>query len=199
MKQLNDEHPLEARLGSVLAVLTARFTTSALILITAATEEDDTSRLAESVTRLVLSAGKRAAYVSLAPSTLVFEGSSASPEDVLRLPRGMFSTPAAFDSAAALWRARYDFVFVDAPNLLAMTLAPHVARTADGVLVAVRRGRVPSRFDRDAAAILKHLHAVTLGVVTTSARDGKSARLQTADNAVPRLLESDLTAQPVSN
>jgi hypothetical protein len=168
------------RLSGVLAILTARFTKSALILVTAATEEDDTRLLATSIAQVVQAAGKRAAYVSLVSAPLYFEDETGGPHTILRPSVAALCSPAAFDNAATMWREQHDFLFVDAPNLLATNLVPHIARKADGVLIAMRRGRPVSAKDRDAAAILKNLGAFTLGVVTTSSclsrPNGSSAR-----------------------
>jgi hypothetical protein len=191
----------DARLGVVLAILTARFTSPALVLVTAATEEDDTRVLATSSARLVQATGKRAAYVPLVPSQLVSEYRTAGPYTVLHPAVNTLSSPAAFDNAATMWREQYDFLFVDAPTLLSMTLVPHIALTAHGVLVAMRRGRAASARDRDAAAVLKHLGAVTIGVVTTPARLSRATvpSARTADRPLPAIADSDLRTQPIES
>jgi hypothetical protein len=189
----------DVRLGSVLAILTSRFAGPALILVTAATEEDDTRLLATSIAQLVHSTGKRAAYVSLVSPALVLEDRTSGPYAVLRPSASTLSTPAAFDNAAAQWREQYDFVFLDAPTLLATPLVPHVARKANGVLIALRRGRAASSGDSDAATILKHVGAFTIGIVTTPARPVRvgSSAARSTDSPLPKFTNTDLRAQPV--
>lgn len=189
--------PSDVRLGSVLAILTTRFTSSALILVTAATEDDDTRLLATSIAQLVHSSGKRAAYVPLVPP-LSAEGGRPGLYTVLRPSEGTLASPAAFNHAAAAWREKYDLLFVDAPDLLTPTVVMHLARTADGVLIAMRRGRAASARDREAAAILSHLGARTLGVVTTPARP-RPANGTTATAASRSLAESDFRTQTVES
>ncbi len=202
IKDSGAKKPPDPRLGSVLALLTARFAGPALILVTAAMPEDDTRRVATSVAQVLQSTGKRAAYATLGSSPLALdEDDEAAGFDVLRPALAALTSPAAFDATAALWRAEYDFVLVDAPTLLETTLVPHIARTANGVLIAMRRGRTAGAEDRKAAAILKHLGALTIGIVTTpprSAHRGGSlaprtaARPHTTITSAPR-------AQPIES
>ena len=183
MKEQEKPKTPDVRLGATLAILTTRFVGPALILVTAATREDDTRLLAMSIARLIHEGGKRAAYVSLVPSPLVFEDRAAGPHSVLRPSVAALSSPEAFDSAVEMWQQHHDFLFVDAPNLLATTLVPHIARRADGVLIAMCRGRAMCAEDREAANILKHLGASTIGVVTTSPKSSTRGGASTKSGA----------------
>jgi hypothetical protein len=189
------------RLGAVLAILTARFTSPALILVTAATKEDNTTLLATSLAASLETSGKRCAYVPLATSQLSLDDKTSCPYVVLRPSDGTLSSQVAFDNATVAWRDQYHFIFFEAPSLLATTLVPHIARTADGVLIAMRRGRAASGQDRDTAAMLKHLGAFTIGVVTTPGRATSAGRRAAsgANRPLPTISDSRLHPQPVES
>jgi hypothetical protein len=191
----------EMRLESVLAILSARFTDPALILVTAATREDDTGLLAASLARSVQALGKRCALLSLAGSALTSGEKTAGPYTVIRPSAGTLASPAAFEQAATMWRQRYDFSFVDAPAFLKSPLAPYVARSACGVLIAMRRGRQASASDRDTAGILKNLGASIVGVVFTPARKPASLGpfVASVDHALTDIADAELRARPAES
>jgi len=132
----------------------------AMILVTSATPDDDAIGVAQGLVNASKNAGHCTGFLALGGA---FD--AHAPAASLALPDE--SSCAGFDELLHTWRATYDVIIVEIPQLLTHNLGAHVARTADGVIVAVRTNRSVQLADRELSALLKQLGAALLGVVAT--------------------------------
>ena len=75
------------------------------------------------------------------------------------------ASAAAITAFFATIRERYDYAIVDAAVINAGGLA--FARSADGVILALREGRAVNEADREAVELFERLHVRFLGVIAT--------------------------------
>ncbi len=66
-------------------------------------------------------------------------------------------------------RSSYDFTIIDAATFSGSSTVLSLARLVDGILIAVRFGRVPTADDRSMVGILSQLGGNVVGVVATEA------------------------------
>jgi succinoglycan biosynthesis transport protein ExoP len=74
----------------------------------------------------------------------------------------------AVRSAAADLRSHFDFVIVDAAQLVKSDLAVLFATVADGTFLTLRIGRLPSRADEETVKTLKRVGASVMGLLTVA-------------------------------
>jgi Mrp family chromosome partitioning ATPase len=153
------------RLATIWAIVEARNTLPALIVVTSATHADDTSSIARGLAAAGNSAGQNVGYLELTAGSRS-TGASGPYASLSIDPRG--SPREAFDGALERWRTMYDVIIVDAATLGSAALAAHVARISDGVVIAVcdKRRVVPA--DRELAVLLSELQACVIGVVLSA-------------------------------
>jgi tyrosine-protein kinase Etk/Wzc len=72
-------------------------------------------------------------------------------------------------------REEYDFIFIDAPPVLAVTDAPVMTTLADLVLPVIETGRVPAKAARRMGDILENAKAPVVGLVVND-KTGESER-----------------------
>jgi hypothetical protein len=154
------------RLATIWSVIEARKSFPATIVVTSATQADDTVSIARGLAQASHAAGQRTGYLALAGAVrgATVTGSYAQ---LSIAPRG--SQRESYDAALALWRSMYDVVIVNAPVLGSEGLGAHAARIADGVVIGVcdQRRVVPE--DRKLVQLLGELQASIVGVVMTAA------------------------------
>jgi hypothetical protein len=153
------------RLATIWAIIEARKTFPAIIVVTSATESDDTEAVARGLAQAAHSVGQRTGYLRLGANS--GSGIVSAPYAALSIaPRG--TEREAFDAALTTWRAMYDVVIVNASVLGSGALGAHAARVSDGIVVGVcdQRRVVPA--DRELARLLQDLKVSVIGVVMTA-------------------------------
>ena len=168
------------RFATIWAIIEARKTFPAMIVVTGATPADDTKSIARGLAEVAQGVGQRAGYLQLgADGRGTVTPSSYTVLSVAT--RG--SQRESFDAAVALWRSMYDIVVVDAAILGVTALAAHVIRIADGVVIGVcdQRRVVPA--DRALARLLGELSASIIGAVMTAPISKADAVLQSHSNS----------------
>ncbi len=173
MRRSRTPQDMERRLRAIGAILSARLAPPAIVLVTAASTQDDTSVLAHGLAKSFHAAGFRTAYAG--PAQLaVADAQRPSYDEVMLADAGGDIVAAEIDALVARWRDAYEIVLYDVPAILDDRRAIRVARHIDGILIALHGGRAVTRDDADVAAFLATLSAPNLGVVTTGRRPAPS-------------------------
>lgn len=154
-------------LATVWAIIEARQTFPALIAVASATDMEDTEPVARGLAHASHESGKRTGYLYL--------GRARRPAREQAHEYTDFSFDAhrtqrqSFDSSSSAWHATYEVIIVEVPQLASCTLGAHVARVADGIVVAVHPGRKVMPADRELRVLFNQLHSSIIGVVKTGA------------------------------
>jgi hypothetical protein len=150
------------RLATLWTIVEARRTFPVLIVVASASDTDDTTSIARGLAQVAHESGWRTGYLRLNPGAQPIPTINGYSE--LRVAeRG--SPREAFDAAITDWRRGFDVLVVDVTDVRSQFLAAHVARIADGVVVAVCAGRRVLAADHEFASLLKEISASMLGVV----------------------------------
>jgi hypothetical protein len=169
MKRSRTPQDMDRRFRAIGAILSARLAPPAIVLVTAASTQDDTSVLAHGLATSFHAAGFRTAYAG--PADLARTTAQRPSYDAIALadPGGDI-VAAEIEALVARWRDAYEIVLYDVPAILDDRRAIRVARHLDGILIALHGGRAITRDDADVATFLATLTAPNLGVVTTGRR-----------------------------
>jgi hypothetical protein len=159
------------QLARIWAIVEARYTLPTVIVITCATQGDDTESIARGLAHVAHGAGQRVGYLRLRNDG---ERQSSAAYDTLSIAADGLRRE-SFDRALASWRTMYDVVIADAAMLGCDPLGLHAACVGDGVIVAVSDQRRVVDADRDLARILAEIRASVMGVVITAPLGGAKA------------------------
>jgi len=183
------------RLGVTRARIEAAVSGASVLAVTSALRTDGSTFLAAGLAQSLCSVGHEVLLVRMGEGSTtdrtapvrsrkadrevpvsVREGKSGEP-DTLYL--GWSGSPASYSleaaqAAFARFRERYAFTIVDATVVLGNGTALSLARAADGVLIALEKGRSGREVDRELAKVLRAAGATTLGIVTIDRRAIKS-------------------------
>jgi hypothetical protein len=146
-------------LASIWSIIEASRSMPVVILAASATADDDVACVAQGLVKASKDAGRHTGYLAL--------GGGLAPKALsLVLPPG--SSCAAYDDLLREWRETYEVIIVELPQVLTNELGPHIARTADGVIVVVRDKRLIQHADRELSKLLKRLGAQLIGAVAVA-------------------------------
>jgi hypothetical protein len=160
-------------LSTVWAIVEARQTFPAVIVVASATAKDDTEPVARGLSDVSEEAGKRTAYLYLG------QGSRRNPaSDSHRYAELSISGPQSqresFDARFDAWRTMYDVIIIELPRLASCELGAHAARLSDGIVVALYPNREACKEDRELTRLFGQLKASLIGVVRTRAAVGSA-------------------------
>ncbi len=155
------------RLATIWAIVEARSTLPAMIVIASATDDDDTTSIARGLADVAGNAGQTTGYLRINAGGRPNTGPAPYTELSIS-PRG--SSREAFDEALTTWRSIYDVIVVDVTNLGSEPLGAHAARVADGVVVAICSQRRAVAADGELSTLLAELQAVVIGAVLAAPR-----------------------------
>lgn len=167
MKQRrSDSHSLQLdRLATIWAIVEARKSFPAMIVVAGATAADDTATIACGLAEAANAAGKGAGLLRLASE--VTGGLASGAYAQLSIDsRG--SEREAFDKALAVWQTQFDVVIVDVADALLGALGAHVVSVSDGVVLGLCAQRRVLPADRELAGVLAQLRSEVIGVVLTA-------------------------------
>jgi hypothetical protein len=150
------------RLATIWAIVEARKTFPAMIVVAAATAADDTGAIACGLAEAANAAGKGAGLLRLTKET---RGGFASGAYAQLSIDSRGSERDAFDKALEVWRTQFDVVIVDIADARLGALGAHVVSVADGVVVGLCAQRRVVAADRELAALLTQLQSSVIGVV----------------------------------
>jgi Mrp family chromosome partitioning ATPase len=138
-----------------------------LIAVASATETDNTEPVARGLARVSRDAGQRTGYLYLGPRR-----PPVAEQKVAYTHLSLMNRPSlreSFDASLESWRDSFDVIIIEVPQLTLNQLGAHVARLAEGVVIALYPGRKVEPADRELTSLLAQLSATIIGVVKTSA------------------------------
>ena len=135
------------QLAAIWSIIESRKTFPAVIVVTSATDADDTTTIARGLAAAAQQAGQRTGYLALG------DNSAAEPHRYAELAIAA-RTPQreAFDAALPGWLSRFEVIIVNAPTLRSQPGGAHIARIADGVVIGLCKARKVIDADREPVA-----------------------------------------------
>jgi Mrp family chromosome partitioning ATPase len=161
------------RLATIWAIVEARQTFPALILVASATAIDDTQPVARGLGLASQDAGKRTGFLYLGAGIRRKALGEPLGYDELSIS-GRQSQRENFDALLGGWRRNYDVIIIEIPQLASCGLGAHVARLSDGIVVALFPDRQVTKADRELTTLFSQLGASVIGVVKTAVPAGNS-------------------------
>lgn len=161
------------RLATIWAIVEARQTFPALIVVASATAMDDTQPVARGLCLASQDAGKRTGFLYLGAGIRRKPAGESLTYDELSIS-GRLSQRENFDALLTRWRSSYDVIIVEIPQLASCGLGAHVARLSDGIVVALFPDRQVTKTDRELTTLFAQLGTSLIGVVKTAAPVGKA-------------------------
>jgi Mrp family chromosome partitioning ATPase len=149
-------------------MLDARLPAQAMLVISAACEQDSPPRLGCGIARAFAEAGHRTALVSLYEPAAGESAANAVLDELATWGGGIHYAPRALMEMSAFireLRSMHDIVVVVAPPVPRDPISLQISRMADGVLLAVRLGRKITADDEHTVTQLQRVSASLLGVV----------------------------------
>lgn len=162
---------VDPQLSIVWAILEARRSLPAMVVVASATEFDGSRAVARGLAAVAYGSGRRTAYLDLG----IGSEQVAVPNYVTVLAPPDHSEGGDFSAAVTAWRSSFDVVIVNVPALLSTRYGAQLARIADAVVIAVCEGRRITTIDRDLSAVFGELSAKVLGIVRTSGQTDRQA------------------------
>jgi Mrp family chromosome partitioning ATPase len=166
MKMLPSPEPTSFdKLTTTWSIIEARPSLPALIAVASATKAEETEPIARGLARVAQEAGQRTGYLYLGSAKRIVREHGYAYTDLALSGRPTLREN--FDRQLDSWRAHYDVIIVELPLLASCSLGAHVARLAEGVVIALTPGRKVAAADRELTALLGQLSASIIGVVKT--------------------------------
>jgi Mrp family chromosome partitioning ATPase len=150
-----------ASFQSLRVMLDALLPARAMLVVSAACDEDGHGTLASGLAEALADAGRKTVLISL------HDRAAAEPSMCSAAVQYLSRAPKDLSEVLADLRSQHDVVMVIAPPVPKDPISLQVCRLADGVLLSVRMGRKITADDENTVTQLRRVGATLLGIVAT--------------------------------